>query len=57
MIELGAALLVIGLAWWLRPEQVRRWWLRHVARHGKDAEQRARAARLLEIDQRRDLHS
>jgi Zn-dependent protease len=57
MIELGLILLLIGLSWWLRPEAVRHRWLGHVARHGKNAEQRARAARLLDLDRNRDLHS
>lgn len=57
MIELGAALLIIGLSWCLRPEAVRCWWLGHVARRGKSAEQRATAARLIDIDQRHNLHS
>jgi hypothetical protein len=57
MIELGVALLIIGLSWWLRPEQVRQWWLQAVARRSKDPQRRARAERLLDLDQRRDLHS
>ena len=57
MIELGLVLLVIGLSWWVRPEAVRRRWLQHVARHSKDPEQRARAARLLRACESRDLHS
>lgn len=57
MIELGVALVIIGLSWWLRPEQVRQWWLQWVARRSKDPERRATAARLLAADRSRDLHS
>lgn len=57
MIELGVALVIIGAAWWLRPESVRRWWLRRVAHRSTDPEQRATAARLLGANDPRDLHS
>lgn len=57
MIELGLVMMIIGLSWWLRPEAVRRRWITHVATHGKDAQQRAMAARLLDLDRDRDLHS
>lgn len=57
MIELGLVLLLIGLCWWLRPENVRRRWLQHIARHSKDPAQQATAVRLLAVNDKRDLHS
>lgn len=57
MIDLGLIALAIGLCWLLSPKRVRRWWLRRVAAHGNNPEQRARAARLLRMDTNGDLHS